>query len=116
MTGNDTSLNIMSQATEDMTGLWELAALSQSPTVDALIAVLTTLVGEGLVAVYRGTEFASEEVALSAPDARAAIRDGRFWDWSAPDHGPHLRIFATPQGQKWYQEHFGSPADTRLAS
>jgi hypothetical protein len=93
---------IMSQMTEDHTGLWELPATRGAPGVDDLIAVLSDLIGEGLVAVYSGTEFDSEETPLPASAALAAIHDRRFWEWSAPERGSRLRAFATPAGRNWY--------------
>jgi len=116
MTRNETRLRIMSQATEDFTGLWELAATPQSPAIEELIDVLSTLIRDGLVTVYRGTQFAATETALPAPAARKEIRDRNFWDWSAPERGPHLRVFATPRGRDWYFAQRKPPADTRLVS
>ena len=99
---DDTRLQIMSQATEDFTGLWELAAARGAPAVDDLVPVLEALVRDGLVAIYCGTRFSSEEKILPAEQACTAIRDRRFWDWAAPDKGPHLRAFATATGSNWY--------------
>jgi hypothetical protein len=116
MTRNETRLRIMSQATEDVTGLWELTATPHSPAIDDVIDVLSTLIRDGLVAVYRGTQFASEETLLPAPAARKEIRNRNFWDWSAAESGPHLRVFATPRGRGWYFAQGKPPADTRLVS
>jgi len=107
---------IMSQATEDLTGLWELAGAPQAPHIDELIDAISSLIQEQLVTIYRGTDFTSEETELTAPAARKAIRDKRFWDWSAPEHGPHLRVFATAKGQDWYFAQRKPPSDARLAS
>ena len=106
----------MSQATEDLTGLWELAAAPGPPAVDELIGTLSSLIQERLVTVYRGTHFTSEETALPVLAARKEIRDQRFWDWSAPERGPHLRVFATPKGRDWYFAQRKLPADARLVS
>jgi hypothetical protein len=116
MTRNETRMRIMSQATEDVTGLWELAAMPRSPAIDELIGELASLIQDGLVTVYRGTQFASEETALPAPAARKEIRNRKFWDWSAPERGPHLRLFATPSGRDWYFAQRTPPVDTRLVS
>ena len=102
MTSDAVRLRIMYQATEDLTGLWELAAAPQAPGLDELIAAVSSLVDDRLVTVYRGTQFVSEEAALGAAAARRELRDKRFWDWSAPERGAHLRLFATPKGRAWY--------------
>ena len=83
MTLNEIRFQIMSQATEDFTGLWELAGAERAATVDELIDVLSSLVQERLVAVYRGTHFASEEITLPTTSARREIRNKQFWI------GPH---------------------------
>jgi hypothetical protein len=106
----------MSQATEDLTGLWELAAAPKAPDIDRLIEELTSLIQERLVTVYRGTQFASEEAALTVAAARKAIRDKQFWDWSAPERGAHLRVFATRKGRDWYISQPRPPADAGLVS
>jgi hypothetical protein len=116
MTQDATRFRIMSQATEDLTGLWELAAAPRAPDIDELIEALSSLVQERLVTVYRGTHFTSEETPLSVLAARKEIRDKRFWDWSAPERGPHLRVFATPKGRDWYFAQRQTAADTRLVS
>jgi hypothetical protein len=116
MTLNEIRFQIMSQATEDFTGLWELAGAERAATVDELIDVLSSLVQERLVAVYRGTHFASEEITLPTTSARIEIRNKQFWDWAAPEQGPHLRVFATPRGRDWYLRQRKPPADARLVS
>jgi hypothetical protein len=116
MTPNEIRFQIMSQATEDLTGLWELAGTQRAATVDELIDVLSSLVQERLVAVYRGTRFASEEIILPTAAARREIRNKLFWDWSAPEQGPHLRVLATRRGRDWYFGQRKPPADTRLVS
>jgi hypothetical protein len=116
MTPDEICFQIMSQATEDLTGLWELAGAQRAATVDELIDVLSSLVQERLVAVHRGTRFASEEITLPTTSARREIRNKQFWDWSAPVHGPHLRVFATPRGRDWYFGQRKPPADARLVS
>jgi hypothetical protein len=116
MTPNEIRFQIMSQATEDLTGLWELAGSQRAATVDELIDVLSSLVQDRLVAVYRGTRFASEEIALPSNAARREIRNKQFWDWSAPEQGPHLRVFATPRGHDWYFGQRKPPADAWLVS
>ena len=109
MTPSEIRRRIMSQMTEDLTGLWELPATPGAPGVDELIAVLSDLIRKNLVTVYTGTHFASEETPLPTAAAQKAIRDKRFWDWSAPEHGPHLRAVATTAGRAWY---FGQGRDT----
>jgi hypothetical protein len=116
MTQDAIRLRIMSQATEDFTGLWELAAAPQAPELDKLIDIVSGLIQERLVSVYRGTNFTSEETALTVPAARKEIRDKRFWDWSAPDHRVHLRVFATPKGREWYFGQRNPSADARMVS
>jgi len=116
MTRNTIRFRIMSQATEDLTGLWELAAAPRAPAINELIDALSTLIQERLVSVYRGTQFTSEETALPVLAARKEIHDKRFWDWSAPERGPHLRVFATPKGRDWYFAQRKPPADARLVS
>ena len=116
MTSDAVRFQIMSQVTEDLTGLWELVGTAQSPGLDTLIPVLSALIQERLIAVYRGTQFSSEETVLTAPVAQREIRDKRFWDWSAPEHGPHLRVFATPKGRDWYFAKRKDLAHTRVAS
>ena len=115
MTPDSTRFRIMSQATEDLTGLWELAATSQALDLDKLINVLAALIQEQLVAVYRGTDFNAEETALTMTDALKNIRDKRFWDWSAPERGPQLRVFATPTGRDWYLAQQKPRAAARLS-
>lgn len=110
MTPTEIRRRIMSQMTEDLTGLWELPATPGSPDVDELIVVLSDLIRTNLVTVYSGTLFASEETRLPAAAAQKAIRDKRFWDWSAPERGSHLRVLATPTGRAWY---FGQGRDTQ---
>jgi hypothetical protein len=105
MTSIEVRRRIMSQMTEDVTGLWELPATQGAPGIDELIAVLSELIGEELVTVYSGTKFDSEERPLPVSTALAAIRDSRFWEWAAPERGPHLRAVATPAGQDWYFGH-----------
>jgi hypothetical protein len=102
MTSIEVRRRIMSQMTEDLTGLWELPATKDAPAVDDLIAVLSDLIGEDLVTVYSGTGFGAEETPLPVSAALAAIRDHRFWEWSAPESETHLRAFATPAGRDWY--------------
>ncbi len=104
MTPTDIRRRILSQTTDDTTGLWELAATPGAPGVEELIAVLSDLSREGLVTISTGTRFESEETALPVSAAQAAIGDTRFWDWSAPEHGEHVRAFATPAGRDWYFE------------
>ena len=116
MARDATRFRIMSQATEDFTGLWELAAAPTAPAVDELIGALSSLVQERLVIVYRGVHFTTEETPLPVLTARKDIRDKRFWDWSAPERGPHLRVFATPKGRDWYFAQRKPSADARLVS
>jgi hypothetical protein len=116
MTPTEIRRRILSQATEDITGLWELPAAPGAPGADELLPVLSDLVREDLITIHTGTKFESEETAIPASAAQAAIRDVRFWDWSAPENGPHLRASATPAGRDWY---FGQREDgptARLAS
>lgn len=103
----------MSQTTEDLTGLWELAATAGAPEVDKPIAVRSDLIRRNLVTVYTGTSFAPEETALPAATAQKAIRDRKFWDWSALEHGPHLRVLATSAGRAWY---FGQGRDAHTSA
>lgn len=111
MTSIELRRRVMSQMTEDITGLWELSATRGAPGIDELIAVLSELIGEDLVTVYSGTEFESEEAPLPVSTAMAQIRDRSFWEWSAPERGVHLRVFATPAGRDWYfgQRQDGTP-------
>jgi hypothetical protein len=102
MTPTEIRRRIMSQTTEDLTGLWELPATQGAPGVDELIAVLSDLIRKDFITVYIGTRFESEETSLPAAAAQKAIRDKRFWDWSAPERGRHLRALATPAGRAWY--------------
>jgi hypothetical protein len=104
---------IMSQATEDLTGLWELPATHGAPGVDEVIAVLSDLIRKDFITVYTGTLFESEETPLPAAAAQKAIRDKRFWDWSAPERGVHLRALATPAGHAWY---FGQGREARASA
>jgi hypothetical protein len=116
MTPDEIRFRIMSQATEDLTGLWELAAAPRAPDLDELIGVLSGLIQERLISVYRGTLFASEETTMAAPAARKEIRNKRFWDWSAPERGAHLRVFATPKGRDWYFAQRKPSADAGMVS
>jgi hypothetical protein len=116
MTLDAIRFRIMSQATEDFTGLWELAAAPQAPDLEELIAVLSGLIQERLIGVYRGTLFNSEETALAAPAARKEIRNKSFWDWAAPERGAHLRVFATPKGRDWYFAQRKPSADAGMMS
>lgn len=109
-------LKILSQATEDFTGLWELAPTAEPASLEEVIQVLGGLIRERLVTVYRGTDFASEETALATSAAVEAVHDKHFWDWKAPDSGAHLRIFATPKGRDWYLAHAAPSSAARLAS
>ena len=102
MTPGEIRQRILSQTTEDYTGLWELAAVPEAPELDELVAELSALVRRNLVAVYQGTTFSSEELQLPAAAAQQAIRDPAFWQWSAPERGSHLRALATPAGRAWY--------------
>ena len=102
MTDKDIRFRLLSQTTEDFTGLWELAATRGAPPIEDLIPILDALVRDGLVAIYSGTRFSAEEQILPAERARAEIRDRRFWDWSAPEQGLHLRAVATAAGGDWY--------------
>jgi hypothetical protein len=95
-------LRIMSQLTEDMTGLWELAGTGQAPPIDILMNELDRLVARRFVSVWSGTKFASEERKMPRAEARAAIRNPAFWEWSAPKRGSHIRVIATPAGMAWY--------------
>ncbi len=113
MTPTEIRRHIMSQATEDLTGLWELPATAGAPGVDELITVLSDLISRNLVTVYTGIRFASEETLLPAATAQKAIRDQKFWDWSAPERGPHLRVLATPAGRAWY---FGQERDAHTTA
>jgi hypothetical protein len=116
MTPNEIRFQIMSQATEDLTGLWELAGTQRAAAVDELIEVVSSPVQQRFVAVYRGTHFASEEIALPVTAAPREIRNKQFWDWAAPEHGRQLRVFATPRGRDWYFGQRKPPAATRLVS
>jgi hypothetical protein len=116
MTPDAIRFRIMSQATKDFTGLWELAAAPAAPKVDELIDVLSSLIDQRLLTVYRGTHFTSEETALPVSAARKELRDMRFWDWSAPERGAHLCVFATPKGRDWYFAQREPAADARLVS
>jgi hypothetical protein len=116
MTPDAIRFQIVSQATEDFTGLWELAAATRAPDPDKLIGVLSGLIQERLINVYRETVFASEETALAIPAARKEIRDKSFWDWSAPEHGTHLRVAATPKGRDRYLAHQKPSADAGTVS
>jgi hypothetical protein len=102
MTPTEIRRRILSQATEDLTGLWELPATPGALGFDELVTERSGLIGEEMITIYAGTNFASEEIALPVSDALTAIRDPRFWNWSAPEHGPHLRALAKPAGRAWY--------------
>jgi hypothetical protein len=102
MTDDQIRYDILDLLTEDYYGLWELAGLASAPPVDELIRVLDGLIRDGLVEIYVGSDFASEERVLSAEKAQRAIRDRAFWEWSAPERGEHVRGFATRAGDDWY--------------
>jgi hypothetical protein len=102
----------MSRMTEDHTGLWEVPATSGAPGKDELVAVLSDPIGEDLVTVYRGTDFASEETPSPVSAALAAVQDRGFWQWSAPERETHLRACATLAGRDWY---FGQRQDSHAA-
>jgi hypothetical protein len=88
---------------EDYYGLWELTGVPSKPSVDELIGVVDQLIQDGLAEIYVGSKFASEERVLNESEARQAIRDRNYWDWSAPSKGNHLRAAATPSGADWYR-------------
>lgn len=60
------------------------------------------MVEEGLVEVYLGSDFSSEERMLPADEARRSIHDRAFWEWSAPERGAHIRALASRAGADWY--------------
>jgi len=103
----DTELRrkILDLLIEDYYGLWELTGLPDAPPVDELIRVLDGLVQDGLVEIYIGSNFSSEERMLTEAAGRRAIQDRAFWEWSAPERGEHLRAFATRAGADWYFSH-----------
>ena len=102
MTDDQIRYQILDLLTEDYYGLWELAGSAGAPPVDELIRVLDGLIRDGLVGVYLGSKFSSEERLLSAKKARRAIQDRAFWEWSAPERGEHIRALATHTGADWY--------------
>jgi len=102
MTDDSARVQILSQLTEDLTGLWELAATPAAPAMGVLISELDSLIDAEMVAIYSGTEFASEEIRLDKAQSHAAIRNRNFWDWDAPEKGPHIRALATQAGVDWY--------------
>jgi len=116
MTPQDIRLQIMSQATEDFTGLWELAGAQPDTEMDGLVSAVATLIRERLVTVYRGTNFTKEDARLAATIAEREIRKPGFWEWSAPERGPHLRLIATDRGRDWYFAQRQVPAVARLVS
>jgi hypothetical protein len=105
MTDDQIRYDILDLLTEDYYGLWELAGLASAPPVDELIRVLDGLIRDGLVEIYIGTKFTSEEQVLSADKAHRAIQDRAFWEWSAPKRSDHIRAFATRAGTDWYFRH-----------
>jgi hypothetical protein len=102
MTDAEVRHRFLSQLTEDYTGLWELTGTAGLPPLGELIRILDGLVKDGLVGIYTGSKFTSEEKMLSADEACRAIRNQAFWEWSAPSSGEHVRAFATRSGADVY--------------
>ena len=102
MTDDQVRHRFLSQLTEDYTGLWELTGTTGLPPLGELIRILDGLVKDGLVGIYVGSKFTSEERMLSADEARRSIHNQAFWEWSAPERGEHIRAFATPSGADLY--------------
>jgi hypothetical protein len=103
MIDNQIREQILEPLIEDYYGLWELTGVAGEPSVDELIPVVDQLIRDGLAEIYVGSKFASEESKLNEDEARRAIRDRTYWDWSAPAKGDHLRAAATPSGADWYR-------------
>jgi hypothetical protein len=105
MTDDQLRYRILSQLTEDYTGLWELAKTETAPRLDELIRVLDGMIKDGLVDLFKGASFSSEERVLPPPQARELIKNRAFWEWSAPERGEHIRALATRAGTKWYMSY-----------
>ena len=102
MTDPQLRKRILDLLTEDYYGLWELTGVEGAPPIDGLIRVLDGMIREGLVEIYIGSKFASEERMLTQDEARRAIQERAYWDWAAPDRGDHVRASASRAGADWY--------------
>lgn len=106
MTQEQIRYRILDLLTEDSYGLWELTGLPEGgPPIDELIDILDGMIRDGLVEVYGCSKSSSGERMLSEAEARRAIKDRAYWDWSAPANGDHIRAMATRAGDEWYYDH-----------
>jgi hypothetical protein len=101
---------ILSLATEDAYGLWEVLpvvrkffpGLDERETREVAERTLHQLIARNLIRLYRGTRFAGEEKPLASAENETALSDARSWNENAPSTQEHVRIVATELGEREY--------------
>lgn len=114
MTVMNLRASILDMAVDDFIGLWEILWRTRSLVPEGreeevrLTATDQTrdLLEQGLVALFRGTRFAGDEVPLSRDEALAVLSDADQWEPPPQGDATHVRLAATREGEKAYQQSF----------
>jgi hypothetical protein len=97
---------ILDSAVEDFIGLWEIKRLMRDAGIETAndsemrrvaLPALGALLNEGLVALFRGVQFAGEEKEIPLEQALALLQQPNSWKPVLPNN-PHLRLCATAKG------------------
>lgn len=101
---------ILSLATEDFYGLWEIPSvvkqafpnLNEQDVRELGERVLRELMERHLICIYRGTRFAGEERALAREESESALADAKNWTVDSIAEEENVRIAATEMGEREY--------------
>ena len=110
MNGMEIQRRILSLATEDFYGLWEIPSvvrdvfpqLNERDAMDLAKRVLRELIDRHLIRVYLGTRFVGEERALAREESESALADAKNWTVESSSEGENVRIAATEMGDREY--------------
>src|SRR5258705_5467922 len=110
MKATEIQRRILSLATEDFYGLWEVPAVVKDvfPDLDEQHArelsekILRELIDRHLIRIYRGTRFAGEERPLADTESESALTDASNWRHDVSIAKEHVRISATEIGEREY--------------
>jgi hypothetical protein len=110
MKASEIQRRILSLATEDFYGLWEIPSLvkdvfpqlNEQDVRELAETVLRELMDRHLIRLYRGMRFAGEERALAREESESALADANNWIIDASAEKENVRIAATEMGEREY--------------